>query len=84
MAGFVAPMDPAAVWAASRSDVRLVASDADGYSTEGTAIDLYGEPLGMDGELVPGGHFTLDEGFGPWPAMRAWCLDPRTRFAARG
>ena len=82
IAGFVAPMDPASVRAASRADVRLVASDDDGYSTEGTAHTLYGEPLGLDSEVLPaGGHVTIEDGFGRWPAVLSWCLDPSTRFA---
>ncbi len=82
MAGFLAPQDPASVWASSRTDVRLVASDDDSYSTEGTAHTVYGEPLGLDSEVLPGaGHLTIDDGFGPWPAALAWALDPATRFA---
>lgn len=81
MAAFVASEEPAAVWAASRSDVRLVCSDADPYSTEGTAAELYGAPLGLDSEVLPGaGHLTVDDGYGPWPAALAWCLDAATRF----
>jgi predicted alpha/beta hydrolase family esterase len=83
MAGFVAPDEPAAVRAASRTDVRLVCSDGDPYSTEGTAAELYGAPLGLDSEVLPGtGHLTIDDGYGPWPAVLAWCLDGTTRFAA--
>ena len=56
-------------------------SDADSYSTEGTAAELYGAPLGLDSEVLPGaGHLTIDDGYGPWPAALAWCLDPATRF----
>jgi len=82
MAGFVAPEEPASVWAASRTGVRLVCSDADPYSTEGTAAELYGAPLGLDSEVLPGaGHLTISDGYGPWPAVLAWCLDGATRFA---
>ena len=81
MATFLAPEEPAAVWAASRADVRLVCSDADSYSTEGTAAELYGAPLGLDSEVLPGaGHLTISDGYGPWPAALAWCLDGATRF----
>ena len=82
MAGFVAPEEPASVWAASRTGVRLVCSDADPYSTEGTAAELYGAPLGLDSEVLPGaGHLRISDGYGPWPAVLAWCLDGATRFA---
>ena len=81
IAEFVAPVDPASVWSSSRTAVRLVASDADVYSTEGTAHALYGEPLGLDGDVLPGaGHLTIEDGFGPWPAVLAWALDPATRI----
>lgn len=73
---FVAPMDPEAVAAGSRTPVRLVASDADPYCTEGPAAKVYGEPLGLKAETVAGaGHFTIEDGYGPWPAVDAWCRD---------
>ena len=51
------------------------------YSTEGTAHALYGEPLGLDSDVLPGaGHLTIEDGFGPWPAVLAWALDPATRI----
>jgi predicted alpha/beta hydrolase family esterase len=82
IAGFVAPQDPASVWVSSRTDVRLVASDDDVYSTEGTAHTLYGEPLGLDSEILLGvGHLTIEDGYGRWPAVLDWALDPATRFA---
>ncbi len=81
IAGFVAPVDPASVRSASRTAVRLVASDADVYSTEGTAHALYGGPLGLDSDVLPGaGHLTIEDGYGPWPAVLAWALDPATRI----
>lgn len=83
IAGFVAPQDPASVRASSRAPVRLVGSERDAYSTEGTAHELYGVPLGLDSEVLAGaGHIAIDDGYGPWPAVLQWCLDPKTRFAA--
>ena len=82
IAEFAGPRDPAALRGSSRSRVRLVCSDLDEYSAEGTAKDLYGDPLGLDSELLPGaGHLTVDDGYGPWPAALDWCLDGSTRFA---
>jgi predicted alpha/beta hydrolase family esterase len=82
MAEFMAPSDPATVRAAARTDVRLVCSDVDPYSTEGTAAELYGAPLGLDSELLTGaGHLTIDDGYGPWPAALTWCLDGAARLA---
>ena len=35
---------------------------------------LYGEPLGLDVDLLDGaGHVNPEAGFGPWPAAEAWC-----------
>jgi len=54
---------------------RLVCSDDDPYCPEGAA-GLYGEPLGIPLDLIPGGgHLNPDAGYGPWPAVEAWCLD---------
>ena len=80
----VAPDDRVreAVTASSRDRVRLVASDTDGYSPEGPASELYGRPLDLDADTVLGaGHVTIEDGYGPWPAVHAWCRDPRARFA---
>ena len=57
-------------------------SDADEYSTEGTAAELYGVPLGLDVDpcsRAPGTSPTAD-GYGSWPSVLAWCLDPSTRL----
>jgi uncharacterized protein len=54
---------------------RLVCSDNDPYCHEGAAT-LYGEPLGIPVDLLPGaGHINPEAGYGPWPAAEAWCLD---------
>ena len=37
---------------------------------------LYGEPLGIPVDVLEGaGHLNPEAGFGPWPAVEAWCLD---------
>jgi uncharacterized protein len=52
---------------------RLVCSDDDPYCPEGAA-SLYGAPLGIPVDLIPGGgHLNPDAGFGPWPSVEAWC-----------
>jgi predicted alpha/beta hydrolase family esterase len=54
---------------------RLVCSDNDPYCPEGAAT-LYGEPLGIPVDVIPGGgHLNPDAGYGPWPEVEAWCLD---------
>jgi len=72
----------ASLHASSRHPTRLVASDADPYCLDGPAAAVYGEPLGLDAETIPGaGHITIDDGYGPWPEVLAWCLDPSARFS---
>jgi predicted alpha/beta hydrolase family esterase len=54
---------------------RLVCSDDDPYCPEG-AVSLYGEPLGIPVDLIGGGgHMNPEAGYGPWPAVEAWCLE---------
>ncbi|MFK0168257.1 RBBP9/YdeN family alpha/beta hydrolase [Streptomyces sp. NPDC090306] len=62
---------------------RLAAGDDDPYCP-GNAQTVYGDPLGVPTDLVPGGaHLDLDAGYGAWPALVDWCLDPRARITAR-
>jgi uncharacterized protein len=54
---------------------RLVCADDDPYCPEG-ADALYGEPLGVPVDVLPGaGHINPETGFGPWPSAEAWCLN---------
>jgi predicted alpha/beta hydrolase family esterase len=63
----------------SRAPIRLVASDIDPYCPEGPAAVVYGQPLGIDADTIPGaGHLTPSDGYGPWPDVLSWCLDPET------
>ncbi|NWF27236.1 alpha/beta hydrolase [Streptomyces sp. PKU-EA00015] len=67
------------VAAAAPGGTRLVASDNDPYCPEG-ALAVFATPLGLDSDLLPGGaHLDLDAGYGPWPAVLDWCLDPGVR-----
>ena len=53
---------------------RRVCSDNDPSCPEGAA-GLYGEPLGIPVDLLPGGgHLNPEAGYGPWPAVERWCL----------
>ena len=68
---FPAPLDREAVVRAAGA-TRLVRADRDAYCPEG-AERLYGEPLGLEADIVPGGgHLNPDAGYGPWPAVEAW------------
>jgi predicted alpha/beta hydrolase family esterase len=75
IAGFVpAPLEAGAVARAAIS-TRLVCSDSgDPYRPEGP--ELF-EPLGVPIDVIPGsGHLNTDAGYGEWPAVERWCLDP--------
>ncbi|MET9966049.1 alpha/beta hydrolase [Streptomyces sp. NPDC006356] len=62
---------------------RLVAGDDDPYCEEG-ADTLYGTPLALPTDILPGAaHLDLDAGYGPWPAVLGWCLDPTVPLMAR-
>ncbi|MER6181476.1 alpha/beta hydrolase [Streptomyces sp. NPDC001652] len=61
----------------------LVAGDDDPYC-EGGAQAVYGDPLGIPTTLLPGaGHLDLDAGYGSWPSVLEWCLDPAAEFTVR-
>jgi predicted alpha/beta hydrolase family esterase len=63
-----------AVRASASDELLLVSSDADPYNPSG-AQRLYGDPLGLRVQVVPGaGHFTPGDGFGRWPWALEWCL----------
>ena len=63
-------------------EARVVTSDADPYCPGG-AIELYAEPLGTPVDvLANAGHINPESGFGPWPAVEAWCL--RSQGANQG
>ena len=67
--------DPAAVAAAARTTA-IVCSDADPYNAEGDSAAL-AEAAGARRHVIAGaGHLSVDDGYGPWPGVEAWCLDP--------
>jgi predicted alpha/beta hydrolase family esterase len=54
---------------------RLVGSSDDPYCPEGAGT-LYGGPLGIPTDILPGGgHVNPETGYGPWPAVEAWCVE---------
>lgn len=56
--------------------IRIVSSDADPYCPAG-AERTFGEPLGIPVSIIPGGgHLELSAGYGEWPSVVAWSLDP--------
>lgn len=65
------------------SSWRLVCSDADPHCIEGPA-EYFGGEYGCEVDLIPGGvHFALGDGYGQWPSVLAWALDPKVRVTAR-
>ena len=53
---------------------RLVCSDNDPFCPEGAA-NLYAD-LGIPIDVIPGkGHMNNEAGYGPWPAVEAWCIE---------
>jgi predicted alpha/beta hydrolase family esterase len=79
---FPVPLDRASVAGAADS-TRLVCAPDDPYCPEGAAA-LYGEPLGLDVDMLEGAaHVNPDAGFGPWPAAEAWCYGERAIASSR-
>ena len=73
-------MDGPAVRASSRNPIRIACSDADPYNPRGGA-DMYAADLGAEVDLIEGaGHIGPVDGYGPWPSIEAWCLDPAVRL----
>lgn len=56
----------------------MIVGPHDPYCPEGVD-DEYVSPLGIPKIVIPGGgHLSTPEGYGPWPQMLGWCLDPST------
>lgn len=65
------------------ADTRVVASDADPCCPEGAATVVTG-PLGIPLTTIPGGgHLTIAAGYGEWPSVLDWCLDPTATIVPR-
>ncbi|MFC8823813.1 RBBP9/YdeN family alpha/beta hydrolase [Streptomyces sp. NPDC057137] len=83
VAGFGRPGATAAQLRAAAGTTRLAAGDDDPYC-EGGAAERYGRPLGLDSDVITGGaHLDLDAGYGSWPSVLDWCLDPAVRLSPR-
>ena len=67
-------IDPAAGSAAA-AQTTLVCSDSDPYNPEGEGPGWPRRSArGCKSSPAPG-YFTVDDGYGAWPAAEAWCLD---------
>lgn len=83
IAGFVGSGATAAHLRTAAPVTRLVAADNDPYCPGGAAKE-YGVPLDLDTDVIPGGaHLDLDAGYGAWPSVLDWCLDPAVHLSGR-
>jgi predicted alpha/beta hydrolase family esterase len=54
------------------NSLTIVASDEDRWLPRGI-VETYGETLGMEPLIIDGAaHFSLQDGWGPWPGMFRW------------
>ena len=73
---------PLAVSPLDAARTTLVASDDDPFNPDG-AENSFGRPLSLPTVILPGqGHFTPDSGYGEWPSLLKWCVDPAARITA--
>lgn len=73
-------LDRKAVAEASAIPPVVVSSDNDPYCSEGLREyrALYTDALGLNHVVIPGGgHISISDGYGPWPAILQWCLTGR-------
>ncbi|MDP4804497.1 MAG: alpha/beta hydrolase, partial [Candidatus Nanopelagicales bacterium] len=62
---------------ANAKSFTIIASDNDRWLPRG--IKIYEEALQQKAVVLPGaGHFSLDDGWGPWPALLLWIEDPES------
>ena len=65
------------------AETRIVVSDADPCNPEGARV-VYAEPLGIPLTTIPGGgHLTPASGYGTWPSVLDWCLEPTATIVPR-
>ena len=52
-------------------ELTVIAGDNDHWLPRG--VGIYAEPLGVEPVVFPdAGHFSLDQGWGPWPGLIKW------------
>ena len=76
----ITDVDGPAVRATCRTPVRIVFSDND-FFNPGRGAEAYATALDAEVDLIRGaGHLGPIEGYGPWPSIEGWCLDPSVRL----
>ena len=74
-------MDRELLVAASTEPPRVVVSATDPYGPADPCA--WSAALGFACDVLPAaGHITAHDGYGPWPAALAWCLDGQTPASA--
>ena len=62
----------------------MIVGAHDPYCPEGPD-EQYVTPLGLPKIVISGGgHLSAPDGYGPWPELLAWCLEPSTLSEAIG
>ena len=61
--------------AAAAHETLIVAAEEDPYRPGDALEAKFARPLGLPAVTIPGaGHINPETGYGPWPAVEAWCL----------
>ena len=68
---------------ATAGSVTLIGSDSDVWSPAGVQA-TYGDPLGLQAQVIAGaGHFTINDGWGPWGGLLNWVEDSSAELHQR-
>jgi uncharacterized protein len=53
-------------------------------SPDHPSVGEWADGLGLTCDILDdAGHISLDDGYGPWPAVLDWCLHATTPISAR-
>jgi predicted alpha/beta hydrolase family esterase len=74
-------LDIAALRASSDAAPRVVRGENDPYSPSG--VPAWATRAHCEVDTIAGAeHLNPDDGYGPWPDLERWCLDPSVRLGA--
>lgn len=79
-AGFrIDRVDAGAVLGSVKDEITIVCCEEDPLNPGRGACERYGDPLGIvPVEIVGARHFTPETGYGSWPSVFEWCMQPGT------